>query len=197
MSSGISFENLCADYALLLSTASVRPAFRPTAEREAHRIELSRPRYESVSGLIGCPWWMVGIIHSLEGGLDFGTHLHNGDPLTARTKHVPRGRPTGGEPPFSWEESATDALLYEGFDEFKPVIWSSPEGVLYALELFNGMGYRRFHPQVKSPYLWAGTNHYERGKYTSDGRWDANAVSRQIGAAALMLSAGWDRPISR
>ncbi len=37
-----------------------------------------------------------------------------------------------------------------------------------------------------SPYLWSGSNHYRRGKYRSDGEWDPDLVSRQIGSAVLL-----------
>jgi len=38
----------------------------------------------------------------------FKLHLHNGDPLTARTVNVPKGRPKTGQPPFAWGISAKD-----------------------------------------------------------------------------------------
>jgi lysozyme family protein len=47
--------------------------------------------------------------------------------------------------------------------------WSTP-AVLHRLEGFNGYGYRKFHPNVPSPYLWSGSNHYTRGKYIADGK---------------------------
>jgi lysozyme family protein len=81
--------------------------------------------------------------------LNFNRHLHNGDPLTARTVQVPAGRPKTGEPPFTWEESATDALMLEKLDQWED--WSVP-GTLYKLEQYNGWGYRLAHPDVKSPY---------------------------------------------
>ncbi|WP_339376309.1 hypothetical protein [Calothrix sp. NIES-2098] len=37
-----------------------------------------------------------------------------------------------------------------------------------------------------SPDLWLGTNLYTKGKYKSDGKWDADAVSAQIGVVALL-----------
>ena len=61
-------------------------------------------RYKSGSRL------SLGIIHSLEAEFNFNTHLHNGDPLSAQTVHVPRGRPPTGNPPFQWLDSAIDAL---------------------------------------------------------------------------------------
>ena len=101
---------------------------------------------------VGTPWYVVGVIHALESSLNFGRHLHNGDPLTARTVQVPAGRPKTGQPPFTWEASASDALRYQGFDKWKD--WSIP-GTLFKLEGYNGFGYRDHHADVPSPYLGA------------------------------------------
>ena len=61
--------------------------------------------------------------------------------------------------------------------------WSLP-GVLYQLEKYNGFGYRPLG--IPSPYLWSFSNHYTRGKFTSDNHFDPNAVSQQVGAAAIL-----------
>jgi len=39
---------------------------------------------------------------------------------------------------------------------------------------------------VKSPYLWSFSNHYLKGKYVADGKWDPNAVSQQAGAMVIL-----------
>jgi hypothetical protein len=39
---------------------------------------------------------------------------------------------------------------------------------------------------MRSPYLWSCTIHYERGKYVSDGKFDPQAVSLQVGCAAIL-----------
>jgi lysozyme family protein len=39
---------------------------------------------------------------------------------------------------------------------------------------------------MPSPYLWAGTDIYRSGKYVADGRVDPDAVSKSIGAAAIL-----------
>lgn len=119
----------------------------------------------------------------MESGLDFTCHLHNGDPLSARTVHVPAGRPKSGKPPFTWEESAEDALRMRRIERVES--WSL-ERVLYELERYNGWGYRLYHPYVLSPYLWSFSNHYTSGKYTADGRWSDTAKSRQCGAAVIL-----------
>ena len=170
-------------YELLYESCLVRPKRRAVVDQLVARITANKARYAKVGKALGVPWYVVGIIHSLEAGGDFSRHLHNGDPLTARTTHVPAGRPPTGRPPFTWEQSATDALRQRGMDRWKD--WSIP-GTLYELEGYNGFGYRDHHPNVPSPYLWSFSNHYTRGKYVADGRFSASAVSQQVGAALLL-----------
>jgi lysozyme family protein len=161
----------------------------PSADRLADadaivaKLRAAKRRYEAVAKPLNAPWFVVGLIHNMESGLNFSTHLHNGDPLTARTKNEPPGRPARGTPPFSWEESATDALTMKGFQRWKN--WNVP-GILYKLEQYNGWGYRDHHPDVLSPYLWSFSNHYKRGKYVADGTFSPTAVSQQCGAAVLL-----------
>jgi lysozyme family protein len=140
-------------------------------------------RYEAVSDAVGAPWYFVAVIHQMESSADFTRHLHNGDPLTDRTRHVPAGRPKRGSPPFTWEESATDALKLRRID--KVPSWPLAR-LLYEIEGYNGWGYRLYHPHVLSPYLWSWSNHYHGGKYVADGRWSDTARSRQCGAAVIL-----------
>jgi lysozyme family protein len=147
------------------------------------QIEASRPRYEAVEKALGVPWFFTAVIHNMESSLSFKSHLHNGDSLRDRTHNVPAGRPKSGNPPFSWEESATDALTMKGLSA--QTEWSLP-GTLYQLERYNGWGYRLYHPHVLSPYLWSFSNHYSGGKYVSDGTWSETAKSSQCGAAVLL-----------
>lgn len=151
----------------------------------ASKILGNQERYEAVATARGIPWWVVGIIHSLESGCNFNTHLHNGDPLTARTTHVPKGRPVHGQPPFTWEFSAADALRHDSIDS------TSLGTILDSLEKYNGLGYRNgagraTTPPKTSPYLWSMTDQYVKGKYVADNEFDPNAVSQQVGAAAIM-----------
>jgi lysozyme family protein len=170
-------------YELLYESCLTRPSRRASVNALSRRIRANRKRYEKVGKAVGVPWYVVGIIHSLEAGGDFTRHLHNGDPLSARTVHVPAGRPKTGKPPFTWEQSATDALRGRSLGAWKD--WSVA-GTLYQLEGYNGFGYRDHHPNVPSPYLWSFSNHYTRGKYVADGRFSPTAVSQQVGAALLL-----------
>jgi lysozyme family protein len=119
----------------------------------------------------------------MESSLSFEKHLHNGDSLAHRTVQVPANRPKKGNPPFTWEESATDALSLKGLNAHTD--WSL-SGTLYQLEGYNGWGYRLYHPHVLSPYLWCYSMHYKSGKYIADGTWSESAVSKQCGSATLL-----------
>lgn len=170
------------EYDSLFNTCNVNPNAATAVERAVDRLAGNSGRYTTVGSGVGIPWYVVAVIHNMESGQSFTTHLHNGDPLTARTVHVPAGRPPGN-PPFTWEDSAVDALRFERFDRWAD--WSVP-GTLFKLEGYNGFGYRTRHPEVLSPYLWSFSNHYTRGKFVADGRWSATATSSQIGAAVLL-----------
>lgn len=171
------------EYEQLFAACKVHTQRLAEADAIVDKLHGAQRRYAALETALGTPWYVPAVIHSLEAGLRFDRHLHNGDPLTARTVHVPKGRPVRGTPPFTWEQSAQDALQLAGFHEWHD--WSVA-GALYKLEQYNGWGYRLFHSAVKSPYLWSYTNQYAKGKYVADGTFDANAVSQQCGAAALL-----------
>lgn len=155
-------------------------------ERDVRRALGNIDRYRRlVTGLGGeIPWWFVAAVHSLEASFSFNRHLHNGDPLEARTVNVPRGRPMVGKPTFSWEESARDALCMPGKEFHLQRSWGISR-TLWLLEGFNGYGYRMYRG-IYSPYLWAGTAFYTKGKYIADGVYSADAISLQTGVAPLI-----------
>ncbi|MGO7675201.1 hypothetical protein ACC817_35290 [Rhizobium ruizarguesonis] len=177
------YPTLVGHYFVLWRELLIRNSHIPAIDRIVQKIQESRERYQTVEIATSVPWYVIGAIHSLEASLKFDRHLHNGDPLTDFTIHVPAGRPRRGTPPFRWEESAIDALQYDGLDDVNS--WPI-ERILYALERFNGFGYLKFHPEVRTPYLWSFSNHYTKGKYVADGVWSPDAVSRQCGAAVIL-----------
>lgn len=150
----------------------------------------NRSRYDEVQKRLQIPWYFIGIIHGLEASFNFMGHLHNGDaPLTKRTRNVPRNRPEVWLPPSDWESSAKDALAYDGF--LGQTDWSL-EAMLYRWEAYNGWGYRH-SGRPPTPYLWSFSNHYNRGKFASDGRYDPQLKSQQCGAGIMLkelLNAG-------
>ncbi len=171
------------DYQFLWDHMIIKPEMVAQVKETASKILIFKDRYEEVAEMVGCPWYFIGPIHYRESSLSFRRHLHNGDPLIDRTIHVPKGRPEKGIPPFTWEESAVDALLLRGVDKIKS--WTMPV-LLEEFELYNGLGYQKYHPSVKSPYLWSGSSYYGKGKYSSDGHFDPELVDKQIGCAPLL-----------
>lgn len=182
---------LKTEYENLFATCAINPPKQAAVDAIRQKIVANRHRYEEVSAPTNVPWYVVAVIHSLEGSLNFKTHLHNGDPLTAKTVHVPKGRPAG-TPPFRWEDSAADALK---FDNLTGVSKWTLAVILFKLEGFNGFGYRTRHPEVLTPYLWSFSNHYTKGKFTADSKFDPNAVSKQCGAAVILQSLNTEKII--
>ena len=161
--------------------AEVRPEKRMIVDKVARKAILHKGRYQAIAKQSGCPWFVIAAIHNLECSQSFSRHLHEGSSLKNRTRWHPRGRPLNGKPPFTFEESALDALKY---DKMGNVLWDRLFDLLWRVELYNGGGYWKYRG-IPSPYLYSYTTVYSRGKYTSDGKYSSTAVSRQVGAAAL------------
>ena len=140
-------------------------------------------RYSALAEQSGVPSSIIFVLHGRESSWDFSKHLHNGDSLQKRTWQVPAGRPVKGNPPFTFEESALDALAY---DKMAGPQWKKLGDGLQKLEAFNGLGYQKYHKDTPSPYLWAGTSIYTQGKYVKDGVWSSTAVDKQLGVATIM-----------
>ena len=140
-------------------------------------------RYRAVEQATGVPHWVVGILHMMEASLNFKSHLHNGDPLSAPTVRVPAGRPKHWRAGMSWAESAADALVGGGRNLNEVSDWSVG-AALEIFERYNGLGYR--NRNLMSPYLWAGSTYYDKGKFVSDETFDPEAGTKQIGAAVLL-----------
>jgi lysozyme family protein len=141
-----------------------------------------KPRYLRVQASTNVPWYVIAIIHEIETGGSFTSHLHNGDPLTGRTIRFPTGRPPNGAPPFTWEESAVDALEFYGLTKVRS--WTV-ERIAYEFENFTGFSYRNDHPYVKSPYLWNYSDVYTASTYTPDGS-RMETISSPCGAMPLL-----------
>ena len=172
---------LAPEYAADWARMQVLPERIVAADMAARRIAAVRARYEPVAAETRVPWFVIGMLHLRESDLDFTTHLHNGDSLKHRTVQVPAGRPVYGDPPYSWEESAIDALRYDRLDRVGA--WSL-EVIALKGEGYNGFGPRN-HGR-KSGYLWAGSSIYDGGKYVADGKWDPTARDKQLGIMTVL-----------
>lgn len=142
-----------------------------------------KPRYEVVELATGVPWYLIAGIHCRESSSNWMCNLVNGEPLDQVTKLVPKGL----GPWNTWEESAIDALtmqIHKQLDGEK-IRWTLEECLQFA-EKYNGLGYLKYHPETKTPYLWACTNWYLKGKYVADGRYMPEAISDGVGVAAVI-----------
>ena len=171
------------DYQRLFATCTIRAERAAEVEERVDAIMADWDCYWRVGRRLNVPWFVVAVLHEADTSRDFSVHLHNGDPLTERTRHLPDGRPVEGEPPFSWEDSAADALSLYHFDQWPD--WSIA-GALFKLENHGGWAYRLHHPEVLSPYLWNYSTHYHQGKYVADNTWNETAVAQRCGVAVLL-----------
>jgi lysozyme family protein len=166
----------------------IEPHAEPMFVHVAQRLVASKARYQIVS-TTGVPWAVIAVIHERESSQSWKASLAQGDPWDRVSIHVPRGRG-----PFqSWEAAACDALINCAPYAAKNTDWTVG-GALVILEEYNGLGYEhgpvdakghRYPPQA-SPYNWAGTDQYTKGKYIADGHFDPDAVDHQLGCAGLL-----------
>jgi lysozyme family protein len=159
--------------------ASVLPGLIHMVDGVSQRLVATKPRYQAVEAKTGVPWAVIAVIHERESSQSWAASLAQGDPWNRISVHVPRGR----GPFTSWEAAAEDALAVCPPHAAAWHDWTIG-GALTLLEQYNGLGYASMG--IPSPYVWASTDQYHRGKYIADGHFDPNAVDTQIGCAALL-----------
>lgn len=179
------FEERKDAYTALWDGVQIKTDRKTAMEAAANKVAAGRRHYEAISAAVGVPWWFIGFLHLRESDCNFARHLHNGDPLTARTKQVPPGRPQwkprNGKV-YTFEESAEDALQMKGLHKIKD--WSI-ERILYEAERYNGWGYHAYRG-IPSPYLWGGTTRQKPGKYVADNVYSSSTWDIQPGVAAVL-----------
>lgn len=172
------YELLKAEYATRLAAMTIVRREEVTAT--AQRLLGNMRYYQPVSAKTGIPVIWIAASFEREASSDFRRSPAQGDFYNRVSTHVPKGRG-----PFkTWEEAALDAYHLNALDKVGKDGWSWELMCFYG-ELFNGFGYRDFH-HMPSPYLWAGTNQQQRGKYTADGKFDASHYDTQLGIVPIM-----------
>ena len=166
-----------------VAAAKINPdkvaAFRSTVVR----LHANKPMFEQLSAKTGVPWAVIAVIKEREAGVDakFQLSIAQGDRWDRVSVHVPKGR----GPFANWIQAGIDALMkcgpYAG-------LWKdwSPGGTMTILIKYNGIGYDA--KGLPSPYGYAGTNQYVRGKYVADGKFDPNFVDQQLGCLGMLLA---------
>lgn len=171
------FTSMAAGYRNMWK--SMKITRQAACDQAARRILAARSRYLAVEKQTGVPWFVQGIWHMRESNNNFAGVLHNGQHIIGtgrKTTLVPKGR----GPFSSWEEAAIDALTMKGLHRITD--WPI-ERIGYETERFNGFGYLG---RTNSPYVWAGSNHYTRGKYIADGVYSAGHVDQQLGCLPVL-----------
>ncbi len=183
------FEATEAGYANMWRSAMVKAGADNTqAESFANKIIAAEARYKAVQAATGVPWYFIGMLHLRESACNFAGVLHNGDRIIGTgglTTRVPAGR----GPFATWEASAIDALKLKDMQRVQS--WSAAR-MMFQAEVFNGTGY--VSRGINSPYVWAGTNHEQSGKYVADHVFDPNADDTQLGVAAVLIRLAQKRP---
>jgi lysozyme family protein len=177
-------EEATPEYRELFATCKIRDEKRSEVQWYVSKVtDLTRRKsYETVFEETCVPWFVVAIIHGMEGGFDWLSHIHNGDPLKNKTFQVPANRPDPWNPPSDWASSAVDAMKWDKLADIQD--WTLPR-MLYSWEKYNGWR-SRTEKGIHTPYLWSYSNHYTKGKFVKDGVWDGNAVSKQCGAGVML-----------
>jgi|SRR5215831_8759352 len=159
----------------------IKPGFTAKLDAVAKRLvaATAKARYQAISAKTNVPWFIIAVIHEREASQNFKSNIAQGDPWNRRSTHVPIGR----GPFASFEDAAFDALANCAPFAARWGDWSFG-GALTLLEQYNGLGYAR--RGLPSPYIWASTDQYVRGKFVADHQFDPNAVDSQLGCAALL-----------
>lgn len=138
------------------------------------------------------PWWFIAIVSEREygGPPHWDRQLGQGD----RLDHVSHNVPAGMGPYLShpgdvtpghdaWTRCCVDVLINSAP---RAALWTdwSIGGVLTGWEEYNGLGYAS--RGIASPYVWSGTDQYDRGKFVADHVFDPRRVDVQEGCAPLL-----------
>jgi lysozyme family protein len=139
----------------------------------------AKQRYQAISATTQVPWFIIAVIHEREASQSFAANIAQGNPWNRVSTDVPAGR----GPFTSFEEAAIDALSKCAPFASRWTDWTFG-GAVTLLEQYNGLGYAR--RGLPSPYIWASTDQYVRGKFVADHRFEPNVVDQQLGCAALL-----------
>lgn len=174
------------DIALLRkANASRWSAARPTRDFSSVARHLVAPdakrQYLALQARTGVPWAVIAVIHEREASQSWLGSLAQGDRFDRVSTHVPAGR----GPFSSWQDAGVDALVNCEPFAARNKDWTIG-GALTVLEEYNGLGYAM--RGLPSPYVWAGTDRYVKGKFTSDGHFDPETVDKQLGCAGMLMS---------
>lgn len=139
----------------------------------------ARGCYQLIARQTAVPWFVIAVIHEREASQNWAASIAQGDRWDRVSTHVPKGRG-----PFrSFEAAAVDALTNCPPYAARWSDWSAG-GAVSLLEQYNGLGYAA--RGLPSPYVWSGTDQYQKGKFVADGVFDPGVVDKQLGCACIL-----------
>lgn len=171
-------------YNRVWSTMSIRSDRAGIVKEAAQQAIANQSRYQTISAKTGVPWYVIAAIHYRECSYNFSQNIANGDSLQRKTVRVPAGRIPGVAPPYTFEQAAIDALTSD--NRFKGVNWGNTPDLCWFLESYNGLGY--LFKGRPSPYLLAGSQHYDSGMYVADGRYSSGTKDGRTGTLPIIWS---------
>ncbi|HPH27633.1 MAG TPA: peptidoglycan-binding protein, partial [Pseudomonadota bacterium] len=145
--------------------------------------EKNKARYDAVAQKAGIPTKLVASLHWRESTGDFGTYLHQGDPLGEEAVNEPKPSQVYD----TWEPAAQDALSQKKRiqNAYKIDSATTDEATLVSYaERYNGLGYH--NKGHVSPYAFSGTDQYKGGKYIRDHVYSETAKDEQLGVLSML-----------
>lgn len=170
-------------YDYLIANAKILPSWQRELDRFKDFVDKNKSQFTEAWAHTNIPVPVIAALNYRENGNNFSGHIHNGNPLTGKTYDVPAGRPKTGKAPWTWLESVIDCLV--DLKKLNTFPWGDDFSKdLEKLESFNGFGYRS--RDVNSPYIWSGTDAYDKGYFVRDHVFDPNAVNKQLGVFPML-----------
>ena len=175
------YDNTKKGYARLWDSIEIKDTDAKNANRFAKTIIKGETKYREVEAVTGVPWYFIGALHMRESSCNFSGVLHNGEHIIG-TKKKTRLVPAGRGPFPTWTGAAIDALNLKNLQQYRGR-WC-PSLIGYVSEVYNGLGY--VGKGINSPYVYAGSNHEQTGKYVADHVWDKDFDDPQIGTLTVI-----------
>lgn len=170
----------------------------PTSDQHFDLLDFLRglpgryPRIQAVARVVDLPAPLIAAIQWREASGSFLKYIAQGDPLGKPAVNDPTDQPVR----TIWEDAVKDAFSTHqqiqaksdlGITEGMPINADSFDRWCAFCEIYNGEGYA-LHG-VADPYVLAGTNGYNGGKYVADHVYSATTHDDQIGCLPMFWSA--------
>ena len=155
-------DKLREEYQRLFDTITIDSNKKEEVKEIVKEIFKNRNTYKTIGGEHNIRWYLVGIIHY----------------KTKENENFPEKNK------LIWDINQDEDKLSDKLQGWSD---TSLPAILYRLEKDSdkNWAYRNMHPEVRSPYLWGASTHYDKGYFNSENKW-FEEKSPQIGVAILL-----------